>query len=179
MVPDYPRYLYFPKSETPPVWVAKVAAVFEAQRPLLDTLGGKWNKSDEGLRHLRPGLEAAGFQVEGSKKRADKLHRPVFFGEQGKPSTQYEIDAYHQELRIVMEIEAGRSLHGGALYRDLIRMSLMADCDYAIIAVPLQYRVGPKQQANPVYDTAKAVLEAIYGTNRLRLPFKGLLLVGY
>jgi hypothetical protein len=176
---DYPKFIFFPKSASPPEWVEELAAVFTAQRHAIDTAGGNWNKSDAGLRLLRTGLEALDFQVETGKKRHQKLHRPVFFGEQGKPTTQYEIDAYHPGLRIVVEIEAGRSLHGGALYRDIIRLSLMADCDYAVIAVPLSYRIGPKKRSSSVYQNAAAVLDAIYGTNRLQLPFKGLLLIGY
>ena len=41
---------------------------------------------------IGPDLLDLGFQVEASKKSADKLERPVFFGENGIPTLRYEID---------------------------------------------------------------------------------------
>ena len=38
--------------------------------------------SDKALAELRPALVALGFDIEGGKQAADKLRRPVLFGEQ-------------------------------------------------------------------------------------------------
>jgi hypothetical protein len=177
----YPRFIYYPQYARPPDWVEPIVEVFQDCRGSIDTLGGKWNRSDKALEFLREGLVEIGFKVEGGKKHSEKLHRPVFFGDEGEPSTKYEIDAYHPDWRVAAEIEAGRSIHGNAIYRDLIRMSLMADCDFAMIAVPLQYEHGrgTRRTRTSNYLLAKDILSGVYGSNRLKLPFQGLLLIGY
>ena len=68
--------------------------------------------SDSVLATLRDGLTGLGYTVEVSKKRVDKVRRPVLFGEQGTERVAYEVDAYHEDLGIVVEIEAGRGAMG-------------------------------------------------------------------
>ncbi len=45
----------------------------------------------------------------------------------GAATVTYEIDAAHDELGIVMEVEAGRGARGHAAYRDLVRTSVISD----------------------------------------------------
>ena len=80
-----------------------------------------------------------------------------------------------------MEVEAGRSVLGNAIYRDLIQMSLLVDVDYAAVAVPLEYRSNYQGRVVTTsrYRDCTSILEAIYGGRRLDLPFQGFLLVGY
>ena len=77
------------------------------------------------------------------------------------------------------EVEAGRSVQGNAIYRDLIQMSLLVDVDYAVVAGPIRYSFGVKATVTRPYQHCTTILEAIYGGRRLELPFKGFLLVGY
>jgi hypothetical protein len=88
---------------------------------------------------------------------------------------------YHPELRIALEIEAGRVVAGNAIYRDIVQMALLVDVDYAAVAVPLAYRYssGGKAQQREPYRHCISILEAIYGGRRLDLPFQGFLLIGY
>lgn len=72
--------------------------------------------SDAVPAHLRPGLEALGYEVEGGKAKVQKIRRPVLYGEQGLERVSYEIDAWHEELGIVVEVEAGRGTMGNAVY---------------------------------------------------------------
>jgi len=60
-----------------------------------------------------------------SKRKADKIERPVFYGENGIPTLRYEIDAYHPDWRCGLEVEAGRGWMGNAVYRDLIQAAVM------------------------------------------------------
>jgi hypothetical protein len=181
MTNDYPRFIYFPRSNPPPAWATAVAKCFNAAQEHIDTSASNGGQSDAILAHLRLGLEAIGFKVETGKKHAEKLQRPVFFGENGKPSHQYQVDAYHARERILLEVEAGRAIMGNAIYKDIVHMSLIADADYAVIGIPLRYRYksGGKDVAGANYEKAKNILETIWGTDRLKLPFKGMLLVGY
>ena len=144
-------------------------------------------KSDQVLEAIRPCLERGGYNVERGKKFVDKIHRPVLFKEMGEHDVQYQIDAYHPDHRVVLEVEAGRGGKGNALYRDIVRMSLMVDADYAAVALPLAYRhrqrskgqAGSHEVDVPAYDEGRRTMDAIYSSGRLQLPFKGFLVIGY
>lgn len=176
----YPTYIYFPRWKPAPAWVTAIATVFAQQRSAIDsTLGAA--VSNEVLRLIRPNLQAMGFQVEDGKVAEGQLARPVFFGENGQPSRQYHIDAYHPDYRVALEVEAGRAQAGNAIYRDIIQMSLLVDVEHAAVAVPINYRYesGGRTRPTQPYDHCKSILDAIYGGRRLELPFEGFLLIGY
>lgn len=132
--------------------------------------------SDEVLKELCPGLQRLGYAVETGKTAAAKIKRPVLFGEAGVPSVSYEIDAFHDELGIAVEVEAGRGAANHADYRDIVRTALILDAEYLALMLPVTYRSTTHIQA---YDKTRAQLDAIYASARLQLPFRGLLLVGY
>jgi hypothetical protein len=97
----------------------------------------------------------------------------------GIADVKYEIDAFHPQHGIVVVVEAGRSVMGNAIYRDIVRMSLMIDARCAVIAVPLEYKFGKKRTLNKAYEITVGAMNAIWSSERLPLPFEGMLLVGY
>ena len=109
---------------------------------------------------LREGLERLGFEVERSKKKGDKILRPVFFGEGGVPTQRFEIDAYHQQWRCGLEVEATRTMRGGAFYRDLIQALVMVDVEQLCIAVPNDVVFG-KAGKSKAYDECRRAAEAL------------------
>jgi hypothetical protein len=111
----YPTFYYYPRWQAIPAWVQELVDVFSQHESLLNTQQTA-NKSDEALRIIRPALVKMGFDVEASKAKADKLYRPVFFGENGAVERQYQIDAYHPGHRIALEVEAVRAVLGNAIY---------------------------------------------------------------
>jgi hypothetical protein len=181
MANAYPRYMFFPRTKTPPAWAEEVLGVFRQHRTEIDTKNARHSTSDEVLAMLRPDLEHIGFKVESGKRQSEKLHRPVLFGEMGSHDVKYEIDAYQEANKIVLEVEAGRAIMGNAIFRDIIQMSLMVDADHAVIAMPqvYSYKSGGKTMTNRAYEDGFGILDAIWSSDRLQLPFKGLLLVGY
>jgi len=121
----------FPKTERPKEFSMNVAAIFKTHHERISTVSLKKGlESDEVLETLRIDLEAIGFQVEKSKKRIDKIHRPVFFGDNGEPTVSYEIDAFNNEWKCGLEIEAGRAWMGNAVYRDLVQSLVMAELEH-------------------------------------------------
>lgn len=176
----YPTYAYYPRWQRAADWVSALAGVFARHQGAIDTaVGGV--VSNAVLALLRLDLVEMGFQVEEGKASDGQLARPVFFGENGQPSRQYKIDAYHPELRIALEVEAGRAQAGNAIYRDIVQMALLVDVDYAVVAVPLAYRYESQGRPRPTepYRHCVSILDAIYGGRRLELPFTGFLLIGY
>jgi hypothetical protein len=154
-----------------------VVAAFLSVRAQIDSRANVGVSSDAALAALRPGLVRQGFDVEAGKTRAGRLRRPVLFGEVGRAVVAYEVDGFHPEHEIVLEVEAGRGAANNADYRDLIRASLMVDARFLVLAMMLHYGTG--RTAIKSYDAARDRIDAIYASERLKLPLEGILLVGY
>jgi hypothetical protein len=177
----YPRWAYYPTRDRPPPWVAALVGVVTAAQDNIDSGSVPGLTSDKVLAVLRPGLEGIGFRVEAGKTAADRITLPVLFGEQGSPRVRYDVDGVHEDLGVLLEIEAGRGARGNAVYRDLIRTSLIVDAKYLALGVMREYhhKSGGKGIVVRSYDEAKDQIDAIYASQRLRLPFEGVLLFGY
>jgi hypothetical protein len=75
-----------------------------------------------------------------------------------------------------------RPVHcGNAIYRDIIRASLIVDAHYLTLILPIAYRYvsGGRTVTSPAYDDCVDLLSALYASQRLPLPFRGVLLIGY
>lgn len=180
MSSSFPRWKYYPPSSRPPKWVPPVVAAFEEAKADIDSTKSSIT-SDRALAFLRPGLEDLGFEVEAGKKKVQKIRRPVLFGELGHEDMAYEVDAFHADDGIALEVEAGRGARGNAVYRDLIQTSLLVDADFLVLAVQDSYhhKSGGKDIVVQSYRDTKNLLDAIYASRRLTLPLQGVLLIGY
>lgn len=175
------RYQTFPRTVNPPAFTEPVAKVFrDHENEISTTILKKGLTSDEVLKTIRCDLEKLGFECEKGKLTNDKINRPVLFGENGKCEVSYDIDASQPEWHAVLEVEAGRAWKGNAVYRDLIRVSVMVDVKYLILAVPnrYQYFVSGKTAYNPDYECTRDLAMALYGHNSFQLPYN-LMLIGY
>lgn len=180
-VSDYPDWCYYPLHDEPPEWVIQFVAVVAGARGEIESRAVESLSSDRVLSFLRPGLEALGYLVETGKHANERIRRPVLFGERGIERVAYEVDGVHDELGVLVEVEAGRGARGNAVYRDLIRSSLIVGARYLALGVMQEYRhkSSGKQVSVSSYREARDQLDAIYGSGRLVLPFDGLLLFGY
>jgi hypothetical protein len=176
----YPMWKYYPPRARPPGWVDGIIEAFASGRATLDSETTR-STSDAALGVLRPALVALGFEVEAGKRKAQKIRRPVLFGERGHEDLAYEVDAFQPEHGIALEVEAGRGARGNAVYRDLIQTSLLVDARYLVLAVQLAYRhkSGGKDMTVQSYRDTRNLLDAIYASSRLLLPLDGVLLIGY
>jgi hypothetical protein len=177
-VPDvYPMWKFYPSANEPPVWVSPVVAAFAAGRQQLDSRLNSGVTSDAALAVIRPELVGQGFEIEAGKAKASTIRRPVLFREVGRPVVAYEVDGFHPQHGIVLEVEAGRGAANNADYRDLIRASLMVDARYLVLAMMLHH--GGGGTAIKSYDQSRDRLDAIYASEGLKLPLDGILLIGY
>jgi hypothetical protein len=177
----YPIWKFYPSNARPPAWVNEVLGAFAQARPTIESNAHLGLTSDAVLRELRPFLTQVGFEVEAGKKAAEKIRRPVYFGELGREGKTYEIDGFHDEHGIALEVEAGRGARGNAVYRDLIEASLLVDARYLVLGVMAAYRHQSAGKTVTVasYTEARDLLDAVYASGRLQLPLDGVLLVGY
>lgn len=175
--PRRPRFTYFLRSSQRPEWVSHLVAAFRGHKSELDIDAGISIETNQAPATVRPDLNSLGYEVE---ERGGEIPRPVLFGEGGELEKEYKIDAYHPENRVVLKVEAGRGAKGNAVYRDLIRMSLIVDAGYAAIAVPVSYRhkVNGRLMREPTCEKNYALLDAIFSNGRQKIPFQGIILIG-
>jgi len=171
------HFHYYPRTKKPPEIAFELVKAFRkheqniATRDLDDVL-----KSDEVLATVRESLFELGFQVETGKSHSDKIHRPVLFGKDGEPDLTYEVDAYHPDTRLGLEVEAGRAWKGNAIYRDIVQALMMVQVDTLALAVPNVYKYS--SGTNPAFDKTNAVVETLYDTDRYDPPYDTLV-IGY
>jgi hypothetical protein len=166
------NWIYFPKSDDASPFVRAVVKVFEDCENELQAKS-KELSSNGVLAVLCPGLQSLGFHVETGKKASDKIRVPVLFGRNGIPEKSFEADAWHKSERMVVEVEAGRGYLNNQFLKDLFQACMMHDVDYCAIAVRNRYITVND------YESVLSFFETLYASNRLKLPLKGVLLVGY
>jgi len=175
------RYSTFPRTEPPPHFVPSIAGVLKKHENKIGTHRlGKGLTSNEVLTVIRDDLVVLGFEVEAGRQKADKIQRPVFFGENGQPTLKYEIDAYHPEWHCGLEVEAGRAWMGNAVYRDLVQGLVMVQVDVLVLAVPnaYKYQASGRATVSSDYDNTVNVAATLYGHSRIQLPYR-LVVIGY
>ena len=164
---------HFPKHSPCPEFLREIVGCFENVASQIASVDNVGQVSNEVLAKVRSGLERLGFLVESSKTSEGKIKVPVLYGANGRVEKAFEADAYHPVQKTVVEVEAGRGVTNYQFLKDLFQACVMQDVDYAVIAIRQDYRGSG--------DFAKVVtfIETIYASNRLKLPLKGLLIIGY
>lgn len=175
------RFTSFPLTEPPPAFVLDVVTVFNSAETQIGTISLKKGlTSNEVLSCLRPSLTKLGFEIESGPCKADRIERPVFFGEAGTAELKYQIDAYHPQWQCGLEVEAGRAWMGNAIYRDLVQALVMVNVNHLVLAVPNSYKYNSNGKPIVSSDYANTIAEAkaLYGHTRVRFPY-GLTVIGY
>ncbi|MEB3336820.1 MAG: hypothetical protein VKJ46_05105, partial [Leptolyngbyaceae bacterium] len=81
--------------------------------------------------------------------------------------------ALSHDGRLVLEVAAGRAVDNYQFLKDIFQACMMHGVEYLVLAVRNDYRK---------HDDFKKIytfLETLYISNRLHLPLKGILLIGY
>ena len=164
---------HFPKHSPCTEFLLHIVGCFEEVSAEIASLNNVGQASNEVLAKVRNGLQKLGFTVETSKMAEGKIKVPVLYGANGKVEKAFEADAYHATQKTVVEVEAGRGVTNYQFLKDLFQACVMQDVDYAVIAIRQDYR------GSDDYSKVVTFIETIYASNRLILPLKGLLIVGY
>ena len=130
-------------------------------------------KSNEVLKILTPDLKKLGFRVEESKVSDDKIKVPVLFSLNNHVEKSFDADALSKDGRIVIEVEAGRAYSNNQFLKDVFQACMMYGVDYLIIAVRNYYR------KHKDFNAILNYFETLYINGRLKLPLKGIVLIGY
>lgn len=102
-----------------------------------------------------------------------KINVPVLFGLNNEIDKCFNADALKNDGKIVIEVEAGRATENNQFLKDLFQSCMMFNVEYLVLAVRNEYR-GHKD-----FEIVYTFLETLYISNRIQLPLKGVLLIGY
>lgn len=129
--------------------------------------------SNDVLAVVRPHLEEHGYKVEMGKSTEEKIDVPVLFGQDNQIDKSFYADALSADGRIVIEVEAGQATENHRFLKDIFEACMMFDVEYLVLAVRNIYR------KHDDFQRIFTFLETLYISNRLQLPLKGILLIGY
>tara|TARA_X000000950_G_C13514113_1_gene496895 strand:- start:24 stop:494 length:471 start_codon:yes stop_codon:yes gene_type:complete len=153
-----------------------VVSIFENNSIEIDSEKHTYD-SNGVLEIVRSDLEKNGYQVETSKKKEGKIHVPVLFGMNGKLDKYFEADGLNAEYKTVIEVEAGRGYANNQFLKDLFQASVMHNIDYLIIAVRNIYKTRSSKSKD--FEKIMSFIDTLYASERLVLPLKGILILGY
>jgi len=173
-------FMHFPSTKPAPSFIEDTVNCFSDESSSISTIKGNHHNSDGVLEHIREGLEKIGFEVEKSKKKVDKILRPITFGIDGVPDLKYEVDAYHAKWKVGLEVEAGRGTLGNAIYRNLIQGMVLTGVDHLIVAVAKEYKYksNGKQHTSKDFEKCIKICSALSSHTRVELPYT-ITLIGY
>ena len=166
------KYQFFPRSRGVTLEIQDIINSFKAIETQIDSETSEL-KSNEVLQIVRPHLEKLQYIVETGKGVNEKIDVPVLFGQDNKIDKSFYADALSADGRIVVEVEAGRATENNQFLKDLFEACMMFDVEYLVLAVRNVYRTHYD------FDRVYSFLETLYISNRLHLPLKGILLIGY
>ena len=171
------NWSFFPKTDPLPKELESSITVFKNHLEKIDSSKNDTNDlrltSDNALSIVSNDFVQAGFKVETGKKAEDKIRVPVLYGHQGNVSQAFEVDGYHKEYQIVLEIEAGRAYTNHQFLKDVFEASVMVNVKYLVIAVRTIYK------GHEDYKKITDWLETLFVTNRIKLDLNGILVIGY
>ena len=166
------NYQFFPRSFGITPQIQKIINCFFAFEAKIQSPENKLS-SNKVLEILRENLQKAGMKIEIGKARGQKISVPVLFGLNNKIDKFFDADGISLDGKIVLEIEAGRAVSNYQFLKDIFQACLMREVEYLIIAVRNDYR------GNNDFEKIYQFLETLYISNRIHLPLKGILLIGY
>ena len=166
------RYQFFPRSHGITKQIAEIIQCFEVENHRFKSPDFNLPSNDV-LEIIKPNLQNNGFIVEEGKTKDKKISVPVLFGFDNKIDKSFNADAISEDGKIVIEIEAGRAVDNNQFLKDIFQACMMFDVEYLVIAVRNDYRGADD------FLKIYTFLETLYISNRLHLPLKGILLVGY
>lgn len=166
------QYQFFPKSSGVPNSLLKVVDIFKQKENQITSLKYQLPSNDV-LGILSEDIEKLGYRVEKSKRAEDKIQVPVLFGRNGLLEKYFEADGYNQLEQTVIEVEAGRAVTNYQFLKDIFQACVMHDVLYLVVAVRNIYR----NQKD--FDMVISFLDTLYASNRMILPLKGILIIGY
>ena len=120
-----------------------------------------------------------GYKVESGKSDKQKILMPVLFGENGKIEKRFFPDAFSEEYKTVIEVEAGQAVENNRFLKDFFECCIMVDIEYCVIAARSKYSFGNPKHTRDHYAIILKFFDTMYASGRMSIPLQGLLIIGY
>lgn len=166
------NWQYYPKRKEIPAHLKAIVDIFNFNEESISS-EIHFLHSNEVLQKITSSLLKLNYKVELSKRANDKIKVPVLFGMNGRLEKYFDADAYNEEFKTVVEVEAGRAVTNYQFLKDLFQACMMHEVDYLVIAVRKSYA------KNQDFQTVMTFFETLYASGRLTLPLEGILIIGY
>ena len=166
------KYQFFPRSIGITEQIEKIVECFKLMEGKIKSPENNLN-SNEVLTMLRPELEKIGMLVEKGKSKWEKIPIPVLFGLNNRIDKHFDADSVSKDGKVILEVEAGRAVDNYQFLKDIFQASMMYGVEYLVLAVRNDYRKSDD------FQKIHTFLEILYISNRMHLPLKGILLIGY
>ena len=166
------QYQQFPRSRGITKELQDVVQAFEKVDHKISSVQNTLS-SNEVLSYLCPHLTKIGYKVETGKSSDKKIDVPVLFGRDNHIDKSFFADALSADGRVVIEVETGQAIENHRFLKDIFEASMMFDVEYLVLAVRNKYRTHFD------FDRVYQFLETMYISNRIILPLKGIMLIGY
>ena len=166
------NWMYYPKTKKADSLSVDVVQQFEAIANNIAS-DNYDHSSNTVLEIVRQRLEKLGFIVEKGKKDEEKIHVPVLYGMNGHTQLAFDADAYHPGGKYVIEVEAGRAVVNYQFLKDFFEACTMSDAEYLCIAVRNTYKNRKD------FEKVCNFFDVLFLSNRLGIPLKGILIIGY
>ncbi len=115
--------------------------------------------------------------MESGKKKIEKVQVPVLYGNNGRVDKAFEADAHHVSGKFVIEVEAGRGVVNNQFLKDLFQACMMDEVEYLAIAIRNVYESAGYKSHD--FERVVTFFETLYASERMKLPLKGILIIGY
>lgn len=140
-----------------------------------DKISSKTNtlNSNNVLEIIREDLEKIEMKIETGKTRDQKIQVPVLFGFNNNIDQYFEADGISDDGKIVLEVEAGRAVVNYQFLKDIFQASMMYKVETLVLAVRNDYR------GTDDFKKIYTFLETLHISNRIKLPLKEIVLIGY
>lgn len=167
------RFKTFPRSCSCSLGAKKVVECFKKKFDDINSYTHEKQESDTVLAKVCQELQACGFKVETGKKTKEKISIPVLIGLNDQAEKTFQVDAYSESYKTVVEIEAGQAVTNFRFLKDLFEACQMPQIEHLVIAVRNIYKRSDD------FDKVCRFLETVYVNGRLVLPLKSITIIGY
>lgn len=166
------RWQLFPRSARPVPAVGAVIDIFKKNESAIDS-SIQTLESNQVLGVLAQDLLEAKFKVELGKSKDAKIPVPVLYGLNGVIEKSFYADAFHADDGVVLEVEAGRAVVNNQFLKDLFQACMMQDAKHLVICVRNDYR------GSDDFDKVVRFFDTLFASQRMILPLKSILVLGY
>lgn len=166
------NYQIFPQNVEKTEIIKRILDCFSRQ---YDKISSESHALDslEVLDVLSNDLISLEFNVQTGNARNDRIFVPVLFSPNNQVKKSFSVNAISSDKKIVIEIEAGRALTNNQFLEDICHTSMMYCVECLILAVRNEYRNS--------HDYLKILdyLDTLFLNNRIKIPLKSIVLIGY